>query len=178
MADNVNITPGIGAIIGTRDVGSGVEVQRVIPNTFSGGVATDVNTTNPLPVTQTAVVKVNAGFMATGQTAKQYVGKVTTSTTLATTVTLETVTAGKTYYVTDVLIMSDSSQGASTTVDVRLQAAGVDIMRAGVHNLAPIDMTGIETQPFATTGQVVTLLIPATSAGVVNIWFNIYGFEQ
>ena len=49
MADNVNVTPGSGAIIATRDVGGGVEVQRVIPNTFSGGVATDVNSTNPLP---------------------------------------------------------------------------------------------------------------------------------
>ena len=50
MADNVNVTPGSGAIIATRDIGGGVEAQRVIPNTFTGGVATDVSATNPLPV--------------------------------------------------------------------------------------------------------------------------------
>lgn len=120
----------------------------------------------------------NAGFMAPGQTAKQYVGKQATSTTVTTTVTLETVTTGKVFCITDVLISTDSAQGASTTIDVRIQAAGVDIIRAGVHNLAPLDMTGIETQPFATAGQVVTLLLPITAGGVVNVWYNILGFEQ
>lgn len=55
-ADNVNVTPGAGAIIATRDAGGGVEVQRVIPNTFAGGVATDVSTTNPLPIAITGGV--------------------------------------------------------------------------------------------------------------------------
>lgn len=53
MADNVNVTPGSGAIIATRDIGGGVEAQRVIPNTFTGGVASDVNAANPLPVQAT-----------------------------------------------------------------------------------------------------------------------------
>ncbi len=52
MSDNVQITQGSGTTIGTRDVGGGVEVQRIIPNTFSGGVATDVSAVNPLPVDQ------------------------------------------------------------------------------------------------------------------------------
>jgi hypothetical protein len=122
------------------------------------------------------VQRVSAGFMGPGQTAKQYVGKQATSTTVLTTVTLETVTAGKTFYITDILVYTDVAQGA-TTIDVRLQAAGADIFRSGVHNLAPIDMTGIETQPFATAGQQVTLLLPITAA-IQQVWFNIYGFEQ
>lgn len=58
------------------------------------------------PVPQ--VWRVSAGFMAAGQTAKQYVGKQSTSTTAATTVTLETVTTGKTYYITDITIFTRS----------------------------------------------------------------------
>lgn len=124
-----------------------------------------------------SVLKFNAGFLAPGQTAKQFVGKQATSTTVATTVPLATVTAGKTLYVTDILIATDAASGAATTVDVRLQAAGVDIFRSGVHNLTPISSPGIETQPFATAGQAVTLLLPITNP-LVNVWFNIYGFEQ
>jgi hypothetical protein len=52
-ADNVNVTPGSGVVIATRDAGSGVEVQRVIPNTWSGGVATDISSTNPMPSNST-----------------------------------------------------------------------------------------------------------------------------
>jgi hypothetical protein len=126
----------------------------------------------------TATQKVNAGFMAAGQTAKSYVGKQATSTSATTTVTLETVTTGKTFYITDVYIGTDSASGAATTLDTRLQAAGTDIFRAGVHTLAPITLPGIETQLYATSGQVVTLLLPQTSGGVVNVWFLIQGFEQ
>lgn len=129
------------------------------------------------PVRMGSVMKTNAGFLAPGQTAKQYVGKQATSTTAATTVTMETVTAGKNYYITDILIATDAASGAATTVDVRLQAAGVDIFREGCHNLTPISAPGIETQPFATAGQSVTLLLPITNP-VVNVWFNVYGFEQ
>lgn len=55
MGDNVAVTPGNGATIGTRDAGSGVEIQRVIPQTWStpgvaGGTAEDVGPGNALPV--------------------------------------------------------------------------------------------------------------------------------
>lgn len=127
---------------------------------------------------QNAPLRVSAGFVAPGQTAKQYVGKQATATGATTTVTLETVTTGKTFYVTDLYIGSDSASGAATTLDIRLQAAGADVFRAPVHNLTPIACQGIETQPFATSGQVVTLLLPQTSGGAVNVWFDIFGFEQ
>lgn len=144
-----------------------------MPRDLLGDPTDPTNGISPGPVSKT-----NAGFMAPGQSAKQFVGKQATSTTVPVTVTLETVTTGKTFYITDIYIASDSAQGAATTVDCRIQAAGVDIFRAGVHNLSPIDLPGIETQPFGTTGQIVTLLLPATAGGVVNIWYNVFGFEQ
>lgn len=121
----------------------------------------------------TSVQRVSAGFMAPGQTAKQYVGKQATSTSATTTVTLETVTTGKTFYITDIYFTSDQN----TLLDTRIQAAGVDIFRCAVRDLAPVDMPGMETQPFANSGQSVTVLLPQTGS-VQNVWFNIFGFEQ
>ena len=54
MSDNIPVTPGAGVTVATRDVGSGVEAQRVIVNYWSGGAgpgtATDVGLATPLPV--------------------------------------------------------------------------------------------------------------------------------
>ena len=121
----------------------------------------------------TSVQRVSAGFMAPGQTAKQYVGKVTTSTTLVTTVTLETVTTGKTYYLTDISLFTNSS----AAVDGSIQAAGTPIYNFGVSTTAPVQMAGMETQPYATTAQVVTLVLPITAAAQI-VWYNLGGFEQ
>lgn len=49
MADNVAITPGSGATIAADDI-SGVLVQRVKIQTGADGSATDVSTSNPVPV--------------------------------------------------------------------------------------------------------------------------------
>ena len=120
------------------------------------------------------VVKVNAGSVAPGQTLKTFVGKIALSATVPTTVTLETVTAGKTFYLTDVYLSHDSA----AVIDTRVQANGVDIMRAPIKgDTAPLQMTGIESQPSAASGQLVTILYPIT-AGPPNAFFNVYGFEQ
>lgn len=132
----------------------------------------------PDGVTPVATVqRQSAGFMSSGQSAKQYVGLVSLSASVTTTVTLETVTTGKTFYISDIFIASDAASGSSTTVDVRIQAAGTDIFRGGVHNLTPIDLTGIETQPFASSTQIVTILFPVVAAAP-KIWYNVYGWEQ
>jgi hypothetical protein len=224
-----------------------------------------------------SVTKVNAGFMAPGQTAKSFVGVVETSATVTVTQALETVTAkvlteigtitgkftngsktvtavtaasyanleegliefatgsgiaagtllsratpeavlagtatswadqvkkfelslsetytgatenktvkvyklaslGKTFYITDIYIATNEESGTkgAKMLDARIQAGGVDIFRAGVHNLSPVEMPGIETQPFATEGQAVTLSLPTTGV-VQKVWFTIQGFEQ
>lgn len=54
MSDNVAITPGAGASIATHQESSdGAQLQRVIPNAWAGGVATDVSAAAPLPVATT-----------------------------------------------------------------------------------------------------------------------------
>jgi hypothetical protein len=49
VADNVQITPGLGVIVSTDEVG-GVQVQRVKVQHGADGTASDVTSTNPLPV--------------------------------------------------------------------------------------------------------------------------------
>jgi hypothetical protein len=50
MADNVGYTPGSGATIAADDIG-GVLYQRMKPAFGADGSATDVSSSNPLPVT-------------------------------------------------------------------------------------------------------------------------------
>ena len=49
MADNVGYTPGSGAIVAADDI-SGVLYQRIKPVVGVDGVAVDVSSTNPMPV--------------------------------------------------------------------------------------------------------------------------------
>ncbi len=125
------------------------------------------------PVTA-ATFRVNAGSAAIGQTLKIFTYKVALSASATTTQTLETVTAGKTFYITDIFLSHDSA----AVIDVRIQAAGVDIFRAPPKgDTAPVQMAGIESQPSATAGQLVTVLYPIT-ASPPNAYGVICGFEQ
>ena len=124
-----------------------------------------------------SVQPVSAGYAAPWQTAKTYTGKQATSTSATTTVTLETVTSGKSFYITDIMIATDVASGTQI-LDCQIQAAGTTIFRGPTHNLSPITLPGLETQPFGASTQVVTLLLPQTSSGAVNVYFYIAGFEQ
>jgi hypothetical protein len=53
MADNVNITPGSGAVIASDEV-AGAQYQRVKVTWGADGTATDASTSNPLPVQATS----------------------------------------------------------------------------------------------------------------------------
>lgn len=121
-----------------------------------------------------AVFRSNAGGPAPGQSNKTYTGKQATSATVATTITLETVAAGKTLYITDIYVSYDDA----APHDTRLQAGGVDIFRCVPKgDTAPIQMPGIETQPSASAGQVVTILLPII-VGAPNFYFYVAGVEQ
>lgn len=53
MADNVGYTPGVGAIIAADDIG-GALYQRVKIGIGSDGVASDLSSNNPMPVSLTS----------------------------------------------------------------------------------------------------------------------------
>ena len=125
------------------------------------------NTTTASPIRTTP------GPVANGQTARTFNGRVVTSTTATTPVALGTVTAGKTYYISDIFIQTDNA----TPLDVALQAAGGNIFVAGPAAGAGVQLTGIATEPKATTAQAVTLLLPITTAAQ-TVWYMVSGYEQ
>lgn len=122
----------------------------------------------------TAVQRSNAGAKAPGQTLKTFTGQslLTASTG---TIALYTVTTGKSFYITDVMLTSDVA--SSLNLDVRIQADGVDMLRTSVHSLAPIDFSGIESQPVAASGAVVNILT-ASAATTSHLWYSVYGWEE
>ncbi|HLG72146.1 MAG TPA: hypothetical protein VFE42_20700 [Chloroflexota bacterium] len=126
--------------------------------------------TTPL---QGSVQRVTAGLIAPGQTVKQFTGKQASSTSGPTTVPLETVTAGKTFIITDIFVGCDST----TAVDIQITAGGSPIFRGHLSTTASIQMAGMETQPNATAGQQVNLVLPQTAA-VQQFTFFISGVEQ
>lgn len=115
------------------------------------------------------VVRVTGGPPADGQTAKAFVGSVSVAS--GATVTLETVTAGKTLYITD--IIATSSTG--TAFDIQIKAGSAVIFQAHVFNTAPVDACGLDTQPQAAGGAQVTLV--AGVAGGTTLDYNIFGYE-
>lgn len=117
------------------------------------------------------VVRMNAGSVAPGQTLKTFTG--TVSIASGATQPLETVTTGKTLYITDIVI------GANTATQflVRIQAAGVDIFDDYCKgDTGPIQAIGMESQPNAASGTVVQILFAA--AAVTTASFFVAGWES
>jgi hypothetical protein len=121
-----------------------------------------------------AVQRITAGGAAPGQTLKQFSFKVALSASVTTTQSLYTVTAGKTFYATDIFLSHDSA----VVIDTRIQAAGADIFRAPVKgDTAPCQFAGMDTGPQGSAGQALTVLYPVT-AGPPNGYGYISGFES
>jgi hypothetical protein len=118
------------------------------------------------------VVKENAGYVAFGQTAKVYTG----TQALAAgpiTIALETVTAGKIFFITDIYV------GANTGVvfSVQITAAGVPIYNGfSKGDTGAISLMGIETQPQASSGQLVNLILGLAAGTTAAYMIN--GIEQ
>jgi hypothetical protein len=121
---------------------------------------------NGMPVTS---LKVSAGGPAAGQAAKNYSGVATLSGSTQT-ITLETVTTGKTYFITDIAITTT----ASAAILVQITAGGVPIFQTHINATKGIEALGIETQPYAAAGIVVALVIPSGTGAVA---YNILGVE-
>jgi hypothetical protein len=116
------------------------------------------------------IVRTTGGPPAPGQTVKQFVGSVSVAS--GATVNLYTVTAGKTFYITDIIATSSGS----TAFDIQVQAAGVAIFQAHVFNTAPVDACGMDTQPQAAGGQLVRIV--AGTASGTTLDYNVYGYES
>ncbi len=119
----------------------------------------------------TPTLRVNAGGAAAGQSLKTYVG--TQSVAAGATITLETVTPGKTFYITDIYVGSNTG----TVFPVTIQAGATPIFQGFCKgDTGPISLMGIETQPTAPSGSVVQLVLGTAVA--TTCAFLISGYEQ
>lgn len=118
--------------------------------------------------------RMNAGSVASGQSLKVYSGTIALSTTVTTTVALETVASGKQFYVTDIIIGSNSA----APFLVQITAAGTPVFSQYCKgDTGPIQATGIESQPSATSTQAVNLVFGIVGSATTAS-YNVSGFEQ
>jgi hypothetical protein len=119
------------------------------------------------------VSRSTAGALAPGQTLISCSGRISTSASATVTVPLFTVPANKTWFETDLNL----STIASVELDCQVSAGSVPIDREATSSTSPINIVH-ETQPFAPGGTMVSLLLPQTSGGAVNLDFMVAGYFQ
>lgn len=107
------------------------------------------------------------------QTVKTFTGRTQMAAGATTAVTLYTVTAGKTFYLTDLSLFTESTAG----LDVQFQVAGSATLRAVVAAGGPAVLTGLGTSVSANSGQVVRLLLPI-DASTNYVDHFVAGYEQ
>ena len=147
------------------------DITSLVTNAAGDTVRAQVTAAVPLTG---SVTKGTAGAAAPDQTLKIF-HAVDGGLSIASgaTAALYTVTAGKTFYVTDIQITANTA----TQFEAKLQAAGVTQWNANVKgDTAPIDLPGLETQPQFASGQAVTLVLGTAAA--TNAWYYIAGYEQ
>lgn len=121
-------------------------------------------------------LRASAGGAAIGQTLQQFTGNPALSTSAATTVALFTVPAGKTFYITDVGVWGNAA--TATQFLVQIQAAGSPILFAYCKtDTSPVEFQGIETQPQASAGQAVQLVLGIVASATTAAYY-IAGFVQ
>lgn len=121
--------------------------------------------------TPNPTLRTSAGGASVGQTLQQFTGNPSVAT--GATVTLFTVPAGKTFYITDIYIGSNTA----TVFSVQIQSAGTPIFYGFCKgDTGPVDIPGIETQPQAPAGTLVQLVM-GTAAATTSAYF-ISGFVQ
>lgn len=154
------------------DVTTLVSPQDGSGNAALGPVRAQV--TAAIPVTG-SVTKGTAGAAAPDQTLKQFSSSGGVSINTGATVALYTVTAGKTFYATDIVITGNA--GTATQFLVQLKQ-GTTVIFEGYckTDTEPLDLPGIETQPQAPGGAALTLVF-GTGTSTTAAYF-IGGFEQ
>ena len=126
-------------------------------------------TQNPMLVTQAP----KSPF----QTMKTFTGTLATSTTVSTSATLYTVTAGKTFYITDVIVCNNTANAAQTSVNASGTLGASPVLIGHSLNTAPFDCTNIGTEPSVSGGTPVTFQ-SLTTAAITTLTYFIAGYEQ
>ncbi len=120
----------------------------------------------------TSVQRTTGGGPAPGQTIKTVAGNLVTTSSGATQ-TINTVTAGKTFYVTDISF----SGVVATALDVQIQIAGVVVWEGHTSVTNSHDLTGIDSFAPAAATQLVRIFV-SNGVAASSLNFFVGGFEQ
>ena len=145
---------------------------------LSDGVASPapvrIPVTASIPVSG-STAKSTAGAGAPDQTLKTFSSSGGVSIASGANVALYTVTAGKTFYATDIIITGNA--GTAGQVLCQLKQAGVVIWEGYMKtDTQPLEIPGLETQPSAPGGAALTLVIGTLAGGTAAYYIG--GFEQ
>jgi hypothetical protein len=121
-----------------------------------------------------SIQKESAGFVAPGQTAHTWVGKVAAAVGTPTSLILYTVPTGKLFILTDVFISHDTAAALDTQIQ---RNTGMALRIACKGDTAPFSAPGFETQTFFNEGETLTLVLPSV-AGATNFYFTLCGISQ
>lgn len=111
------------------------------------------------------------------QTLKTFTGTMNTSTTSTTVQSLYTVTPGKTFYVTDIIVCNNAGYPAQVSLNASTTPDASPIIIGHSLNTSPFDATNIGTEPRVAGGTPLTFQSLATSTATVLTYF-IAGYEQ
>jgi len=118
-------------------------------------------------------MRVSAGNAAVGQSILSFTSSGGISLTGGPSTDIYTVSAGKTFFITDIYITVNET---TTPQLVQLKAAGVVILEAFTMSTLPFDVVGIESQASVAGGAHLSIQWPSDS-GKLGAYF-IAGFEQ
>jgi len=111
------------------------------------------------------------------QTMKTFTGTITTSTTLTVAATLYTVTAGKTFYISDVSFCNNAVYPSQVSVNASAALNTAPVIIGHSLNTSPFSMANIGTEPSVAGGTPVTAQATLTSTSTTVTYF-IAGYEQ
>lgn len=111
------------------------------------------------------------------QTMKTFTGTLATQTGASVSATLYTVSSGKTFYITDVIICNNTANAAQVSVNASATLGASPVIIGHSLNTSPFDATNIGTEPSVSAGTPVTVQSLATTA-ITTLTFFIAGYEQ
>ncbi len=124
------------------------------------------------------VGKQTAGGLAPGQSLFSASGRQSTSTTAALTFPVVTVPANGVLFITDFAASAGGSSASGTPVemDIQLQSGAITIGRSSISGTSPVSQA-FETQPMVIPGQVLSVVLPITTA-TQPVDFYVAGYFQ
>lgn len=111
------------------------------------------------------------------QTMKTFTGTLATQTGASVLATLYTVSSGKTFYITDVVVCNNTANAAQISVNASGSLGVAPVMIGHALNTSPFDAINIGTEPSVAAGTPVTFQSLATSA-ITTLTYFIAGYEQ